>query len=161
LAGAALRFSPYVRFGEKVGVVTLNQYLFLSDEWLAESRKIREEYRDRVPRIPVTVRMNQIINEVPFGDGVIHAYVDTSSGQLDIETGQLESPDLTVSLNYETAKSILIDGDMQAAMNAFLGGRIKVDGDITKLLALQAGAAGGSPDAGAAELVGRIQAITL
>jgi len=141
--------------------VTLNQYPFLSDEWLAESRKIREEYTDRVPKIPVTVRMNQIISEVPFGDGVIHAHVDTSSGQLDIETGHLESPDLTVTMSYETAKAILIDGDTQAAMNAFLGGRIKVDGDITKMLALQAGAAGSSSDPGAAELVRRIQAITV
>ena len=141
--------------------MTLNQYPFLSDEWLAESRKIREEYTDRVPKIPVTVRMNQIISEVPFGDGVIHAHVDTSSGQLDIETGHLESPDLTVTMSYETAKAILIDGDTQAAMNAFLGGRIKVDGDITKMLALQAGAAGSSSDPGAAELVRRIQAITV
>ena len=139
----------------------MNQYPFLSDEWLAESRKIREEYRDRVPKIPVTVRMNQIINEVPFGDGVIHAYVDTSSGQLDIETGHLESPDLTVTLSYGTAKAILIDGDAQAAMNAFLGGRIKVDGDVTKMLALQVGAAGSSSDPGAAELVKRIQDITI
>ena len=141
--------------------MTLNQFPFLSDEWLAESRKIREEYTDRVPKIPVTVRMNQIISEVPFGDGVIHAHVDTSSGQLDIETGHLESPDLTVTMSYETAKAILIDGDTQAAMNAFLGGRIKVDGDITKMLALQAGAAGSSSDPGAAELVRRIQAITV
>lgn len=139
----------------------MNQYLFLSDEWLAESRKIREEYRDRVPQIPVTVRMNQIINEVPFGEGIIRAHVDTSSGQLEIDTGHLESPDLTVSLNYETAKAILIDGDPQAAMNAFLGGRIKVDGDITKLIGLQAGAAGRSSDPGASELVRRIQAITV
>ncbi len=65
--------------------------------------------------------MNQIINEVPFGEGVIHAHVDTSSGQLDIDTGHLESPDLTVTLNYETAKSILIDGDAQAAMTRFSG----------------------------------------
>ena len=139
----------------------MNQYPFLSDEWLAESRKIREEYRDRVPKIPATVRMNQIINDVPFGDGVIRAHVDTSSGQLEIDIGHLESPDLTVTLNYDTAKAILIDGDAQAAMNAFLGGRIKVDGDITKMLALQAGAAGSSSDPGAAELVKRIQAITL
>jgi hypothetical protein len=143
------------------GVVTLNQFPFLSDEWLAESRKIREEYRDRVPKMPVTVRMNQIIKEVPFGDGVIHAHVDTSSGQLDIDTGHLEAPDLTVTLNYDTAKAILIDGDAGAAMNAFLGGRIKVDGDITKMLALQSGAAGSSSDLGAAELVKRIQAITI
>ena len=66
------------------------QYPFLSDEWLAEARKIRAEFKDRTPEIPVSVRMNQIIQDVPFGDGTINAHVDTSSGQLEMETGHLE-----------------------------------------------------------------------
>lgn len=138
------------------------QYQFLSDEWLAEARKIRAEFHDKTPQVPVSVRMNQIIQDVPFGDGVIHAHVDTSSGDLEMETGHLDSPDLTVTLGYDTAKAILVDGDAQAAMQAFLGGRIKVDGDITKLLALQtAGAGAGAADASAAaEVVKKIQAMT-
>ena len=137
------------------------QYQFLSDEWLAEARRIRAEYHDKTPQIPVTVRMNQIIQDVPFGDGVIHAHVDTSSGDLEMETGHLESPDLTVTLSYDTAKAILVDGDAQAAMQAFLGGRIKVDGDITKMLALQTASAGGAADATAIEMAKRLQEITL
>ena len=54
-----------------------------------------------------------------------------------METGHLESPDLTITIGYDTAKAILVDGDAQAAMQAFLGGKIKVDGDITKMIALQ------------------------
>jgi putative sterol carrier protein len=42
-----------------------------------------------------------------------------------------------VTVDYETAKAILVDGDTQAAMQAFLSGRIKVDGDIAQLLSLQ------------------------
>ena len=67
-----------------------------------------------------------------------------------METGHLDSPDLTITIGYETAKAILVDGDAQAAMQAFLGGRIKVDGDITKMIALQtAGMSGGARSGGA------------
>ncbi len=145
---------------KKAGAVTVSQYPFLSDEWVAESRRIREEYRDQIPEIAVSVRMNQVVNEVPFGDGVIHAHVDTSSGRLEVDSGHLDSPDLTVTLSYATAKSILVDGDTQAAMNAFLGGRIKVDGDITKMLALQTVGASSAADPRAVEMVKRIQAMT-
>jgi SCP-2 sterol transfer family len=138
----------------------VTQYPFLSDEWVEETKRIRSEYDGLTPVIPVSVRMNQVINEVPFGDGVIHAHVDTSSGHLVIERGHLDSPDLTITLSYETAKALLVDGDAQAAMNAFLGGRIRVDGDITKMLALQSVGASSSVTPAAAELVKRIQDMT-
>jgi len=139
----------------------VGQFQFLSDEWLEEARKIRAEYHDRTPQIPVSVRMNQIIQEVPFGEGVINAHVDTSSGELVMETGHLDSPDLTITLSYGTAKAILVDGDAMAAMQAFLGGKIKVDGDITKMIALQSAGAAGTADPSALELARRLQEITV
>lgn len=138
----------------------MSQYQFLSDEWLDETRRIREQYKDQTPAVAVTVRMNQVINGVPFGDGVIRAYVDTSSGLLDMEIGHLENPDLTVTLSYDTAKAILVDGDAAQAMNAFMSGRIKVDGDITKLIALQTAGTGAAANPAAAEVVRKIQEIT-
>jgi putative sterol carrier protein len=138
----------------------VKQYPFLSDEWVAEARRIRAEFRGRAPEIPVSVRMNQIIQDVPFGDGTIEAHVDTSSGELEMETGHLESPDLTITIGYDTAKAILIDGNAQAAMQAFLGGKIKVDGDITKLLALQSAGLSGNTDPAAIEMAKRLQAMT-
>lgn len=138
----------------------MGQYQFLSDEWLEQTRSIREEYKDQVPEVPVSIRMNQVISEVPFGDGVIHAHVDTSEGFLDIETGHIDSPDLTITLTYATAKAILVDADASAAMNAFLSGKIKVDGDITKLISLQTAGAGAAANPAAAEVVKRIQEMT-
>jgi SCP-2 sterol transfer family len=133
---------------------------FLSDGWIEESRRIREEYRGRIPEVSVRVKMNHIIKDVPFGPGVINAYLDTSSGQVEMETGHLDNPDLTLTLSYDTAKAILVDGDSQAAMSAFLGGRIKVDGDITKMLALQTAGAASAGDSSAVEMVKRIQEMT-
>ncbi|MDA8043872.1 MAG: SCP2 sterol-binding domain-containing protein [Actinomycetota bacterium] len=138
----------------------MGSYPFLSDEWLEETRRIREQYQDQTPAVTVQVRMNQVINEVPFGDGVIRAYLDTTSGLLDMEVGHLDDPDLTITLSYATAKAFLVDGDAAAAMNAFMSGRIKVDGDITKLIALQSAGAGAGANPAAAEVVRRIQAIT-
>jgi hypothetical protein len=138
----------------------VQQYPFLSDEWLAEAKKVRAEFRGRTPDVPVRVRMNQIIEDVPFGGGTIRAHLDTSGGELEIDTGHLESPDLTITIGYGTAKALFVDGDTQGAMQAFLGGRIKVDGDITKLIALQTAGASAAADSVGREMAKRLQAMT-
>jgi putative sterol carrier protein len=101
-----------------------------------------------------------VVTDVPFGDGVLHAHLDTSSGHLELETDHLEHPDLTITVDYAVLKAILVDGDPQAAMAAFLAGRIKVDGDITKLLALQSAGVVGAADPAALDVFERIKAIT-
>ncbi|HUQ63739.1 MAG TPA: SCP2 sterol-binding domain-containing protein [Acidimicrobiales bacterium] len=132
---------------------------FLSDEWVAEAERIREEFRDAGPPLTVTVRMNQVITEVPFGDGVIDAHLDTSSGQLDLGLGHLDDPDVTVTLDYATAKAVFVDGTPQAGMQAFMAGKVKVQGDMTKLIeAMQQQATPSVPEA--EEFSERIRAIT-
>jgi putative sterol carrier protein len=114
-------------------------YPFLSDEWIAEARKIRAELaadRDHeAPEAPASVRMNQVITEVPFGEGKLDAHLDTSSGTLEMETGHLDAPDVTVTLDYATAKAIFVDGTLEAGMRAFMDGKIRVQGDMAKLIA--------------------------
>jgi len=66
---------------------------------------------------------------------------------------------ILVGIDWATAKAILIDQNAQAGMQAFMSGKIKVmEGDMTKLLAMQAQAA--SPDPVAKEVADKIQAIT-
>jgi putative sterol carrier protein len=129
---------------------------FLSDEWMTEAKKIREEYAGKAPAPTHAVKMNQIITDVPFGDGTINAFMDTSGGEMNMDTGHLDDPDVTVTLDYETAKSIFVDGNPQAGMQAFMAGKIKVQGDMTKLMAMQQGA----PDPVQLEIAGRIKEIT-
>jgi hypothetical protein len=131
-------------------------YPFLSDEWLREARAIREEQGGAAPAVAAPVRMNLVINEVPFGEGVIDAHLDTSSGTLELDTGHLEGPDLTVTVDYATAKAILIEGNFQMGMQAFMAGKIRVEGDMSKLMALQAA----PPDIDAGDIAGRLRAIT-
>ncbi len=130
-------------------------YDFLSDEWLAEARRIRGEYKGLATPNANPVRINLVVTEVPER-GKIDAHVDTSSGELDIEHGHLDGIDLTVTLDYQTAKALLIDGNSQAAMSAFMAGKIRVDGDMSKLLTMQ----GSGPLGETEELAARIREIT-
>jgi hypothetical protein len=131
---------------------------FLSPGWIDEARRIHEEYRGRTAPVPVAVRINLVVTGVPFGDGSIDAHADTSGGELDIDTGHLPEAQTTLTLDYDTARSILVEQDGQAAMSAFMGGRIKVQGDMATLLVLQSQM--GAPDPVALEVAGRILAIT-
>jgi putative sterol carrier protein len=131
-------------------------YEFLSDDWLAEARAIRAEFEGKGAAIAHSIRMNLVVNEVPFGDGSVNAHVDTSLGSLIVETGHIEPVDLTVTIEYLVAKAILVEGDPNAGFQAFMQGKVKVEGDISKLMALQTI----TPDPVAAEIGARIQAIT-
>ena len=129
---------------------------FLSDEWITEAKKVREEYAGKGTPPAHAVRMNQVVTDVPFGDGTVNVHMDTSGGELDFDLGHLDTPDLTVTLDYETAKAIIVDQNPQAGMQAFMAGKIKVQGDMTKLMALQAGV----PDETAKKIADEIKAAT-
>ena len=83
--------------------------------------------------------MNQVITDVPFGEGEVKLYLDTSSGDLEMETGELETPDLTLTTDYDTARKIFVEQDQAAGMQAFMAGKIKVQGDMMKMMAMQTG----------------------
>jgi putative sterol carrier protein len=112
-------------------------YEFLSAEWMDAAKAIHDKYADQAAEIPVSVRMNQVITDTPFDDGDMHLYIDTSSGTLVMELGDLDAPDLTLTTDYETAKKILVEQDQAAGMQAFMAGKIKVQGDIMKMMAMQ------------------------
>ena len=128
-------------------------YPFLSDEWMAAAREIREEYRGKTPPMAHKVRMNQVITDVPFGTGTVESHMDSSSGEMEFELGHVAEPDVTVTVDYATAKAIFVDQNPQAGMQAFMAGKVKITGDMTKLMALMQG----GPDMA---LALKIQAIT-
>lgn len=129
------------------------QYEFLSPEWLSAVRRLRDEMPDPRNAPPVTMKMNVVVVETPFEAGDMKGHVDTSDGQLLVEEGHLDGPDLTVTVEYITAKAIFVEQDLTAAMQAFMSGRIKVQGDITKLMSLQAQSIDPDPDAIAIAMV--------
>lgn len=110
---------------------------FLSESWIEAARDIRHRYSGDVPVIDVVVRINVITTKVPFGEGSISAYIDTSNGSLEMELGSIDDSDLTVTTDYETARKLFVEQDPTASMQAFMAGRIKVEGDITRLMVMQ------------------------
>ncbi len=119
---------------------------------------MREKYEGRAPKVPFVVRMNQVVTKVPFGDGTIHSHLDTSSGEIVMDLGHLENPDLVVTTDYETARTIFIGQDPQAGMQAFLSGKVKVQGDMTKMMLMQTTQQ--PDDELAKQIAAEIQAIT-
>lgn len=110
---------------------------FLSAEWITAAREVRAKYESQTPKITQKIRMNQIITGVPFAEGTVRSYIDTTSGTFILELGELTNADVTVSTDYETARKIFLEQDAAAAMQAFMSGQIKVQGDIVMLMSLQ------------------------
>jgi putative sterol carrier protein len=132
-------------------------YEFLTEEWMAEAKRLRDEAGSPASPPAHVIRMNQVITGAPFKEGEdILAFMDTSDGELVMELGALENPDLTVTVDYDTAKAIFVEQNPQAGMQAFMAGKIKVQGDMTKLMAMQQTA----PDPAAVELAQKIKDMT-
>ncbi len=134
-------------------------YRFLSDEWITAARALRTKYEGESPQFEQVIRVNQIITDTPFDGGVIHAYLDTSSGRLELDLGTLDDADATMTTDYVTARVLLVDQDPAALMQAFLGGKIVIQGDIVKLLSLQSML--GESNAAGLQLATELQSITL
>jgi putative sterol carrier protein len=126
-------------------------YQFLSDEWVDAAKKVRAEAGGTKAAQPV--KMNLVITDVPFGDGSVDAHMDSTNGEIELDLGHLDTPDVTATLDYDTAKAMIVDANPQAAMQAFMAGKIKLQGDMTKAMALQ----GGPADP---EMSAKIKAIT-
>jgi hypothetical protein len=133
---------------------TVDRYPFLSHEWFTQVRRLHEAY-DQVVPLAVAVRMNLMIRETPFGaDLPIH--MTAEGGQADWGEGHLDEPDVTLIMGYETAREIFVGGNPQAAMEAFMAGKIIMQGDISKLMEMQLA----QPGPRAPELTRAMQEIT-
>lgn len=132
----------------------MTRYTFLSDEWFAEVRRLHEAHDDAVPA-EAAIRMNLTITETPFGpDRPIHMAAE--GGRAEWGEGHLDNADVTLTLSYEVAKDIFVGGNPQAAIEAFMAGKITLQGDITKLIVTQAA----QPGPGAPILAQALQDIT-
>ena len=75
-----------------------------------------------------------------------------------MELGLLPKADVTLSMEYPIARAAFAQQDQAAVMQAFLSGKVKVDGDMSKLLLMQAQQAQAGPLA--AEVLARVREIT-
>ena len=124
---------------------------FLSPEWFAAVRRIQELHADEAAAALAGQRMvmNAVVTETP-GGGEQRFHIRIDEGRAEWGEGELDAADVTLTLDHETAKTVILGGDPQQAMQAFVQGRIQVEGDMTKLMALQGGAASGGGETAAA-----------
>ena len=135
---------------------------FLSPEWIAEARKIREEFAGQAPEPTEKVKANVVITDAPFSSTDIEGHVDTTAGSIMIDEGHLDDPELTVKTDYDTAHALFVDRDPAKAMEAFMLGKILVTGDVGKVMGFASSPPPTEPDqiALANEIASRLSAIT-
>jgi hypothetical protein len=119
-------------------------YPFLSDEWFEAVREIVERRELEIPP-HAELTMNLVVTDTPNGsDRRLH--VGARDGKADWGAGHAADADLTLTTDYDTARDIFMSGNPQAGMQAFLDGKVKLQGDLTKLMAAQvAGTGPGAP----------------
>lgn len=66
----------------------------------------------------------------------VQANIDTSAG-FALNKGHLDDADVTLTIPAAVARRMFVDGDQAAGMQAYMAGQLKVEGDITKVMALQ------------------------
>ncbi|MDQ1402513.1 MAG: hypothetical protein QOG03_829 [Actinomycetota bacterium] len=103
---------------------------FLSQEWLDETRKLAEGQPERPG---ATVRMQYVVTGGPDGD-VKYYWVLENGKLLESSLGEMSDPQVTLTQSYDDAVKIQ-KGELDANA-AFMQGRVKVTGDMAKLMSL-------------------------
>jgi putative sterol carrier protein len=125
-----------------------DKFAFLSDPWFDAAEKLIQAHKPEVP--PTNLVMNL---EVANGTDTVKFFMGAKGGDVLFGKGATEGADLTLSTDIDTARSVFISGDQQAGMQAFMAGKVRVQGDMTKLMMQGGGGAN-------AELSAALQEIT-
>jgi putative sterol carrier protein len=120
-----------------------DKHAFLSDDWFAEVERLVEANPDTGAGAHASVLVNLTITGSPFGDER-QMHMGSKEGQGSFAKGHADGADVTLTTDYATAKDVFVSGNPQAGMQAFMAGKVKVQGDMTKLMAAQAGGGGGN-----------------
>ena len=125
-----------------------DKFPFLSDAWFDAADKLIHEHETPAP--PNSLVMNL---EVSDGERTIQFFMGSKNGETLFGKGTADGADLTLSTDIDTARQVFIAGDQAAGMQAFMAGKVRVQGDMTKLM--MQGQSGGNP-----ELTTALQGIT-
>ena len=109
---------------------------FLSPEWLTEVTAALENhqgFQDAIRGIEFGIQFE--VSDAPFGDSGYHVVITPQA--VTIALGVREDLDVTIRQNYETATAIM-KGDLNVQA-AFISGKIKVSGNLAKLMVHRAG----------------------
>lgn len=80
------------------------------------------------------VTIQQVVTDVP-DSGEVKYYFKLADGQPEVGLGEIDSPEATITQSYETAVAVA-KGELNA-QNAFMQGKLKITGNLMKLMQLQ------------------------
>ncbi|MBL4866710.1 MAG: SCP2 sterol-binding domain-containing protein [Pseudomonadales bacterium] len=104
---------------------------FMTDEWFAKIAELTEAAGDLDP--PAGLQ-DLILNITVTGDDGDR---DMCMNAGNIEQGHKDGAPTTLTLPADLARRLFIENDQSAGMQGFMSGQIKVEGDMSKLMAMQ------------------------
>ena len=104
---------------------------WLSQEWLDETRKMADSQPERPG---ASARMQYVITSTPDGEDIKYYWVLENGKLLESQLGELPDAEVTLTQTYDDAKKIQT-GELDASA-AFMQGRVKVTGNMAKLMSL-------------------------
>jgi putative sterol carrier protein len=103
---------------------------YLSDEWFVKVKELADEVNLEIPAALATMKLNMTVTS-DQGD----CKFCMNGGK--IEQGHLSDASTKITVPYDLAKKMFVDEDKQAGMQAFMSGKLKIEGDMSKMMAMQ------------------------
>ena len=103
---------------------------YLSQEWLDQGRELAQEFPERPG---ASARMQYVVTGGPEGDVKYYQVID--NGKM-LESTLGEDPDAEFTLTLSYADSVAVQKGELDANAAFMQGRMKVTGNMGKLMSL-------------------------
>jgi putative sterol carrier protein len=108
---------------------------FLTEEWastMTEKLNASDDFKNAASG--QQVKLQQVVTDAPEG-GEAKYYFTLDGGSAQVALGEIEGADATISQNYETA--VAINKQELNAQQAFMQGKLKISGNMMKLMQLQ------------------------
>lgn len=107
-------------------------FSFLSDEWFSKVEELRAGAGDiEIPAAMKGLVVNITVSGVEGGD------VDMTLNEGMLVKGHNADAPTKMILPEDLARRLFIDNDQAAGMQGFMAGQIKIEGDMSKLMAMQ------------------------
>ena len=105
---------------------------FLSDDWFAKVNELTAAAGNlNIPSSMASLVLNVTVSGLPAGN------VDICLNGGNFEKGLNPSAPTKLSMPADLLRKIFLEGDQGAGMQGFMSGQIKVEGDMSKLMAMQ------------------------
>ncbi|MGH2734592.1 MAG: SCP2 sterol-binding domain-containing protein [Actinomycetota bacterium] len=108
---------------------------YLTEEWataMTDAINSSDDFKSAASG--QSAKLQQVVTDTPDG-GETKYYFNLEGGSATVGLGELEGAEATISQNYET--SVALDKGELNPQQAFMQGKIKVTGNMMKLMQLQ------------------------